>query len=183
MSSIIKVDTIQTAAGGTPTAADLGLNVTGGVLQVVQTPLTAFSSYSVASQGKSSNVISASITPTSTSSKILISCHLYIDTTTVPSGTFLNVDGTDIFIADASGIRRRATTVTYHDASRLDTIECTSFQYLHSPSSTSSLTYGVKVGHGSSVTQTVSVNRTIDSTDNAKIMNPTSSLTLMEIAG
>jgi len=27
MASIIKVDTIQTAAGGTPTAADLGLNM------------------------------------------------------------------------------------------------------------------------------------------------------------
>ena len=33
MTSIIKVDQIQTAAGGTPTAGDLGLNVTGSVLQ------------------------------------------------------------------------------------------------------------------------------------------------------
>jgi len=32
MSSIIKVDTIQTAAGGTPTAADLGLNTTGTIV-------------------------------------------------------------------------------------------------------------------------------------------------------
>jgi hypothetical protein len=31
MASIIKVDTIQTAAGGTPTAADLGITVTEGV--------------------------------------------------------------------------------------------------------------------------------------------------------
>ena len=30
MASIIKVDTIQTAAGGTPTAGDLG--ITGGVI-------------------------------------------------------------------------------------------------------------------------------------------------------
>lgn len=34
MASIIKVDTIQTAAGGTPTAADLG--ITGSVIQVVR---------------------------------------------------------------------------------------------------------------------------------------------------
>ena len=33
MTSIIKVDQIQTAAGGVPTAGDLGLNVTGSVLQ------------------------------------------------------------------------------------------------------------------------------------------------------
>ena len=36
MASIIKVDQIQTAAGGTPTAADLGLNVTGGVIAVTE---------------------------------------------------------------------------------------------------------------------------------------------------
>lgn len=34
MASIIKVDQIQTAAGGTPTAADLGINTTGSVLNV-----------------------------------------------------------------------------------------------------------------------------------------------------
>ena len=34
MTSIIKVDQIQTAAGGVPTAADLGLNVAGNVVQV-----------------------------------------------------------------------------------------------------------------------------------------------------
>ena len=36
MTSIIKVDQIQTAAGAVPTAADLGINVTGSVVQVVQ---------------------------------------------------------------------------------------------------------------------------------------------------
>lgn len=34
MSSIIKVDQIQTVAGGAPTAADLGLNVSGNVVAV-----------------------------------------------------------------------------------------------------------------------------------------------------
>ena len=34
MSSIIKVDTIQTAAGGTPTAADLGIDREGEIIQV-----------------------------------------------------------------------------------------------------------------------------------------------------
>ena len=36
MTSIIKVDQIQNAAGGVPTAADLGLNVSGTVLNVGQ---------------------------------------------------------------------------------------------------------------------------------------------------
>ena len=36
MTSIIKVDQIQTAAGSTPTAADLGVNISGSLLQVVE---------------------------------------------------------------------------------------------------------------------------------------------------
>jgi len=35
MTGALKVDTIQNTSGGTPTAADLGLNVSGSVLQVV----------------------------------------------------------------------------------------------------------------------------------------------------
>ena len=34
MTSILKVDTLQKANGATPTAADLGINTTGNVLQV-----------------------------------------------------------------------------------------------------------------------------------------------------
>jgi len=72
MSSIIKVDTIQTAAGGVPTAGDLGLNITGSVLQVVSdtyssgTRLLATTSTTFVASG-----LSVSITPTSTSSKVL----------------------------------------------------------------------------------------------------------------
>ena len=36
MTSIIKVDQIQTASGATPTADDLGINVSGSLLQVVE---------------------------------------------------------------------------------------------------------------------------------------------------
>ena len=40
MTSIIKVDQIQTASGVTPTADDLGINTAGTVLQVVQSVIT-----------------------------------------------------------------------------------------------------------------------------------------------
>lgn len=68
MTGILKVDTIQKNDGSVPTAADLGLNVTGAVLQVVQTssnPVFTFSSTTWSSWG------TLSITPSSTSSKIL----------------------------------------------------------------------------------------------------------------
>ena len=70
MSSIIKVDTIQTAAGGTPTAAGLGLNTTGSVLQVVQgTPLTSSTSLNNSSYA---SIMSVTITPTASSSSFFI---------------------------------------------------------------------------------------------------------------
>ena len=40
MTSIIKVDQIQLANGSTPTAADLGINTTGSVLQVLSATKT-----------------------------------------------------------------------------------------------------------------------------------------------
>jgi hypothetical protein len=70
MSSIIKVDQIQLANGSTPTAGDLGLNVTGGVLQVVS------GSYSTSTTNNTTTYtdtgITATITPSSTSSKVLV---------------------------------------------------------------------------------------------------------------
>ena len=53
MTSIIKVDQIQTAAGATPTAADLGINTTGSVLKVshftnnTRTALSGVNQYSL----------------------------------------------------------------------------------------------------------------------------------------
>jgi hypothetical protein len=70
MTSILKVSTIQNTAGGAPTAADLGLNVAGSVLQVVR---TGWSNYATTSSTSLVNTgRSATITPTSVNSKVLI---------------------------------------------------------------------------------------------------------------
>ena len=68
MASILKVDQIQTAAGGTPTAADLGINTTGTVLQVVHQEYTSAGGTTSTSYV---DYASLSITPSSTSSKVL----------------------------------------------------------------------------------------------------------------
>jgi len=52
MTSILKVSTIQNTAGGAPTAADLGLNVTGSVLQVKSFNQTSSVTYSASSAHK-----------------------------------------------------------------------------------------------------------------------------------
>ena len=71
MTSILKVDTIQTAAGGTPTAADLGLNVTGSVLQVVSSGAFG-STVNVTSTSFVASGHNAVITTTKANSKILV---------------------------------------------------------------------------------------------------------------
>jgi hypothetical protein len=71
MTSILKVDNIQKANGSVPKVSDLGLNVTGSVLQVKQLVFAketiTTSSATFVSTGKS-----LAITPSATSSKILI---------------------------------------------------------------------------------------------------------------
>lgn len=73
MSSIIKVDQIQLANGSTPTAADLGLNVSGSVLQVVT--YTWASQFTYSGQTKVS-VNTLQITPKSSTSKIIYQCAI-----------------------------------------------------------------------------------------------------------
>jgi hypothetical protein len=74
MTSIIKVDTIQTSAGGTPTASSLGIGGTGKIGQVVSST-TSTSQYFNYITSYADIGLSVSITPTSTSSKILDSLY------------------------------------------------------------------------------------------------------------
>ena len=70
MTSLIKVDTIQTSSGGTPTASSLGIGGVGKIGQVVQGTTTT--GVTITSSTYVDTGLSASITPSSTSSKILV---------------------------------------------------------------------------------------------------------------
>ena len=80
MTSIIKVDTIQTSAGGTPTASSLGIGGVGKIGQVVYATNTTASSTTSTSFVTTS--FTGSITPSSSSSKILgiLLCRPYTAT-------------------------------------------------------------------------------------------------------
>lgn len=133
MTGILKVDTIQKNNGATPTARDLGLNINGSVLQVVQATTTT--QVSTTSSSYVSTGFSASITPSSTSSKILIIGSVILR---VPSdsGNYQH------------NIYRNNTTALAPVAFR-GLIQCRggnydqtpSFAYLDSPASTSSTSY------------------------------------------
>ena len=68
MTSIIKVDQIQTASGASPTATDLGINVSGSLLQVVEYHTT--SAFTI--NGTAIKLFDQSITTKQTNSKIMI---------------------------------------------------------------------------------------------------------------
>ena len=72
MTSIIKVDQIQTAAGATPTASDLGINTTGTVLQTV-THLTDDQTLTTSTTWADVGGSSVSFTPKFANSKIIFS--------------------------------------------------------------------------------------------------------------
>ena len=68
--STIKVDAIKTRAGNVPKAGDLGLNITGTVLQVVEGSHS--SQVATTSTSFADTALAVSITPIATSSKVLL---------------------------------------------------------------------------------------------------------------
>ena len=170
MASIIKVDQIQTAAGGTPTATDLGINTSGNVLQVVSFDTTTDSSST--SLSYSATNITASITPSSTSSKILVLvCY--------NGGPYRNNGSEargDIGLSrDGGSTMLNEHQVRYYDygGSGIIAWSVQSFQYLDSPNTTGQLTYTV-------------YHRMSDAGTTAMVQSnggSSSTITLLEIAG
>ena len=167
MSSIIKVDQIQLADGSTPTAGDLGLNTTGSVLQVVQGFTT-----SLAQTGSTSYLstnLSASITPSSTSSKILI---------VVVQPISLSTDTADERIAYLRLLKGASELVEIPFDAESDSGTRTKvpvsgcINYLDSPSTTAEITYSTEMKLNNTSADIYAQNNSRRST-----------ITLMEIAG
>ncbi len=154
----------------------------GNILQVVQSVKSDAESYNIATLTVSSNIIEQSIT-VSENSKVLIMCTMHMMATTPSYGFVLNRDGTNIGIADAAGNRFRYSSVGYSDPDRQDSSQPLNIMFLDTPGSAGTFTYGVKIRHMSSATQTVFVNMFENDTDAVKIGRPMSHFTLMEVAG
>ena len=135
MTSIIKVDTIQTSAGGTPTASSLGIDIgnVGKIGQVVSQSTGGTLSTSSTSFVQN---FSASITPSSTSSKILIAANSgRIDSNTNGNQIAFTIyrDGTNLFDPTVGISTYYFDTAVAHGNM--------SISYLDSPSTTSAITY------------------------------------------
>lgn len=162
MSSILKVDQIQLSNGNTPTAGDLGLNDTGTVLQVVTGEKSGY--VNTTSSSYTDVGLSATITPTSTSSKILVFVNLIGGNTSASAENHVQIlrDTTTIKVCDrwafnAGGHINVHAAVTHED----------------SPASTSALVYKVQYRTQSG---TFRVNDFYNNNNRSNII-------LMEIAG
>jgi len=142
MTSILKVDNIQKANGSVPKASDLGLNTTGNVLQVVQG--TKITSHAITNTSYSSSGLTVNITPTSSSSKVLVTCNWWAGYPSQNYGMTLTLyrDSTNL---DLSSPRTGFTHIGNSTGGFQRTYQGLdmSCQFLDSPNTTSETTYGL----------------------------------------
>jgi hypothetical protein len=159
----------------------------GNVLQVLQTVKTDTGSFisNLTDNFVDLSGLSISITPISTSSKILVSFTANVSNT-AGATTHLRLvrDSTPIYIGDSAGSRLSSsafsrTAVTPYNL-ELPNLNGT---FLDSPNTTSSVTYKLQGTLGASYNGTYYINRTNLDTDANYGGRTASQITVMEIAG
>lgn len=154
----------------------------GSVLQVVSQTYDTAASASLTSSPSDISGMSVSITPKSTSSKVLVSTVLNVSADVSVNNVALRMmrDSTVIFSGASPG--SRANGMALVGTSNQYLVECISGTHLDSPASTSALTYKIQWwstnGSGSAY-----INRSKDDADNQYRPRMASSITVMEIAG
>jgi len=155
----------------------------GMILQVVSVTLLDTFSASLATGGEADVTgLAATITPSSTSSKIMCLVSISLDSPAAGNANFAWIErnGTAIGIGNGEGSRKRVGASLQSDTNYPSSGPIT---FLDSPASTSALTYQVTIGHGSSATRIVYVNRSATNPNSVTSPRTISSITLMEVAG
>ena len=176
-------NTVSTAkiVDGAITSAKLGSGVGGKILQVKSATKTDTQSSTTQTYADVSDM-SISITPSSTSSKILAFgyCSVAWDSANAKVGIKLVRDTTNILIGDSAGSRQRVTGFLYLGTACNSVFPLT-FNYLDSPSTTSATTYKIQFARLDGA-GTVYVNRSFVDTDNGTFGRSTSTITVMEVS-
>jgi len=175
--SQLKVNSIV-PVGGLPSGSN------GGIIQVKQTIKKDVFSSSVSTNTDSADTgLNVSITPSSNSNKILISAQVMVAASVQdPIGLTLFNGGSLVTdaLADADGSRGRAVIAGMSESGG-GMSQVLSFNYLHSPGSTSEQTYGIRIRQYSGSSVTMFINR-VQSDDNANFRpRGASFITAMEI--
>ena len=164
--SQLKVNSII-PVGGVPSGGG------GGIVQIVQTFKNDATSTSSATFGDISGM-SATITPTSTSSKILVRFSLCISSTTGTLTHFNLLRGSTNIAEPSTSVNNASTIQTYTNSPKIVQQD---YEFLDSPSTTSSTTYKLqwRIHSGS---HTVKLNGYYNNDQ----YNSTSIMTLQEVS-
>lgn len=169
-----------------PTAAD-GFGAAGIGSNVVQTVKTDTYSASVGEGSITSDItgLSAVITPTSATSKVLVIVSMTVGGVGPQAILYRDASPAD-YRGDADGSRKRIATASSGTNSTgtnfLDTSGTLAFSYVDSPATTSAVTYSIRMGHVGSGTQTIYVNRYFGDSDSARFSRGASGIIAIEVA-
>jgi hypothetical protein len=156
----------------------------GGIIQVKSVSKSdTFSSNSTSYTDVTG--LSVSITPTRADSKILVMMHVQIGHDSDVAG-FLRLMRDSTAIAVGTDVSSRiACTVGMFDDALFNTSRQGQIitNFLDSPASTSSQTYGFKFRHAENGSMTCYLNRNHNDGDSTLVQRPISSITLYEVSG
>ena len=136
---------------------------------------------SLAANTYSSDVLSIAITPSATSSKVLVTCQLAVScegSTPVAASLFKGGSILSAATGDAAASRSRISAAVLTNTENPTTL---SFAYLDSPNVVTATTYSVRLRHGSLTEKTLTVNSSFSDTDNQVFWRTISTLTVQEI--
>lgn len=145
----------------------------GAILQVVQGVKT---DTAIVSGGATYTIVSATITPSSSSNKILIQSHVN-GYSPYDATLYFTRNGTPVGIGDAAGSRARGFSEMNGSPRSNETGNNAGF-YLDSPGTTSAITYAVLVYNASTTSY---INRSASDTDAGYDARTISTITLMEV--
>ena len=176
-------NTVSTAkiVDGAITSGKLASGVGGKVLQVVSATKTDTQAFS-SSTFSDITGLSVSITPSSTSSKILVFGYAMVAWDSSLSKIAINLlrDSTNILLADTAGSRIRTSGFTYLGTACSGTFSLP-VNFLDSPNTTSATTYKIQASALDN-SGNVYINRSFVDTDNSTFARTASTITAMEIS-
>ena len=152
----------------------------GKVLQVVSTTLTTTFTTTSTSYVDLTG-LSLSITPASTSNKILLICHVNMQTSASQGNAMQLMRGSTAICVGTSVSSRTASTSSVVRSSDAISMQNVGVTFLDSPASVSALTYKVQLVNTQA--GTIYVNRTATDTDSSTYQRGASTITAIEIDG
>ena len=191
MASIIKVDQIQHSDGSAPTMAELGLDVSGSILQVKSSTFTGTQSKASAWVFAKINDLDVVLTPKSTNSTFLLSAQISVGKTYFSTGFRFYRDGSNITSAmgNAAGSRTQVafgtTIYNQNDGSPSYDLDAAAMNYMdttNASDTTTPITFSIYFS-SYSATQSSTINYQAVNTNSSPYMRAMSTFTVYEIAG